>query len=201
MAAAAFAALFLPRGTPLFSFPAPLKTESDPVWTRDLAVLIDQDSCNVAEILACILQMNRRAVLTGSVTRGRTASIASLVLRKDTAGSLVLRYTAQPVTFPGIKDPFAAGITPDLPVPVESGDKRTLFAFQAKEGLARTVFHAPPPRTNEASLVARTNPELPGRIARTMEKPGAARALPTDRPLQLAADMLVARQVIDPVKK
>ena len=118
--AAALAELFLPKGTELFSSPSLVKSAADPVWAKDLVVLVDQDSSNAAEIAAFVLQTAGRAPVAGSATRGRTAAIASLPVRTDAAGSLVLRYTAQAVTFPGGADPFGKGIVPDLPAAMEA---------------------------------------------------------------------------------
>ncbi len=190
------ATLFLPKGTPLFTYKTPLQTTADPVWTRELLVLADGDTANTAEILATVLQAPKRALLIGGPTRGRTAAVADLPLRKTDAGQLILRYTQAKVTFADKTDPFGKGLTPDFPAPQEAGAKQAVFALQATEGLARGVFHAARPRVNEASLLARYNPEIPDRIARASGKPSGFDAQATDRPLQLAVDILIARQAL-----
>jgi hypothetical protein len=197
-AAAALAEIFLPKDTPLFLFPAPLKTSSDPVWTRELTVLIDRDACNVAEILATVLKAKQRAIFVGETTRGRTAAIATLPLRRVDGGSLVLRYAAQRVSFSDGTDPFGRGVVPDIAAPMETDAKRAVFELQAKEGLSRSVFDKARPRTNEAALVTRTNPELPERIARTAGRPPEYGVPLIDRPLQLAVDILIARRTLEP---
>ncbi len=194
--AADLAALFLPKGTPLFTFKTPLQTTADPVWTRELLVLADSDTPNTAEILATVLQAPKRALLIGGPTRGRTASVADLPLRKTDAGQIVLRYTPTRVTFADKTDPFGKGLTPDFPAPQEAGAKQAVFALQTTEGLARGVFQTARPRVSEASLLARSNPEIPDRIARASGKPSGFDAQPTDRPLQLAVDILIARQAL-----
>lgn len=191
------AGLFLPKETPLFTLTTPLKTSAEPVWTRDLLVLIDRDTCNAAEILAAILQSKHRAFILGTQSRGRTAVINTLPVRKVDNGNLVLRYAAQRVTFAGGSDPFGRGIVPDMPIPGEEG-KAGVFAFQAKRGLAAAVFHEPRPRHNEASLVSRTNPELPERIALTSGQPTEYERQLTDRPLQVAVDILAATHALGP---
>lgn len=192
--AAEFAALFLPKGT---AVTAAVKTSADPVWTRELIVLVDTDTTNAGEVLAAILQSRKRALLAGSATRGRTAAVVELPLRKTDAGMLVLRYTAQRVTFPdGTTDPFGKGVQPDLPAVPDSEMKAKVFALQAKEGLARAVLHKARPRSNEASLVAQTNPELPERVARTTGQPTEFDTALTDYPLQLAVDVLTAQRVL-----
>ena len=191
--AVALAALFLPKDTPVCNA---LKTTAAPVWTRDLLVLTDTDTTNTAEVLATVLRAGKRSLLIGSPTRGRTAAVAELPLRKADAGTLTLRYTAQRVTFPaGTADPFGKGLTPDIAAPLDAAEKAKVFALQAKEGLARGVFHPARPRSNEAALVAKTNPELPDRIARTAA-PAPSEAPPTDHPLQRAVDLLTAQHAL-----
>ena len=194
--AAELAALFLPRDTPLFTFQTPLKSTIDPVWTRELIILADNDTTNTAEILATVLQSRNRALMIGSATRGRTAGVADLPLRKVEAGHLVLRYTTRRITFADRPDPFGTGLTPDIPAPMEAAAKQAVFALQTKEGLGRGVFHADRPRTNEASLLSRTNPELPARIARSAGKTTEYDTRLADRPLQLAVDILIASKAL-----
>ena len=194
--AAGLAALFMPKGTPLFTFKTPLQTTADPVWTRELLILADRDTTNAAEVLATVLQARKRALLIGGTTRGRTASVSDLPLRKTDAGQLILRYTPARVTFADMPDPFGKGLTPDFPAPQEAVAKQGVFALQASEGLARGVFQTVRPRVSEASLLAHTNPELPDRIARASGKPSAFDTQLTDRPLQLAVDILIANQAL-----
>ncbi|HWB07428.1 MAG TPA: S41 family peptidase [Verrucomicrobiales bacterium] len=191
------AGLFLPKETPLFTLTTPLKTSADPVWTRDLLVLIDRETCNAAEILAAILQSKHRAFILGTRSRGRTAVINALPVRKVEGGNLVLRYAAQRVSFADGGDPFGKGVVPDMPVPGGEG-KTGVFAFQAKRGLAAAVFHQPRPRNNEASLVSRTNPELLERIALTNGQPAGYEQQFIDRPLQATVDILVATHALEP---
>ena len=91
-------------------------------------------------------------------------------------------------------DPFGKGLTPDIAAPLDAAAKLAVFTLQSNEGLSRGVFHRAGPRTNEASLIARTNPELPARIARSAGQPTEFDTQLTDRPLQLAVDMLIANQ-------
>lgn len=192
--AAEFAALFLPKDT---SVTATVKTGADPVWTRDLVVLVDTDTTNAGEVLAAVLQSQKRALLAGSTTRGRTAAVVELPVRKTDDGLLVLRYTAQRVKFPdGTADPFGKGLQPDLPAAFDAETKARVFALQEKEGLARTVLQKARPRSNEAALVAKSNPEIPERLARTAGQPTEYDAALTDRPLQLAVDVLTAQRVL-----
>jgi hypothetical protein len=88
-----------------------------------------------------------------------------------------------------------------MPVPADEETKHAVFALQAKAGLAAGVFHQPRPRTGEASLVARTNPELPERILRTAGLPSAYDTRLTDRPLQLAEDIVTANLVFEKAKQ
>ena len=196
--AAEFASLFLPKGT---AISGTVKTTADPAWTRDLVVLTDSETTNTGEVLATILKSKQRAFLIGGNTRGRTAAVADLPLRKVDGGQLVLHYTAQRVVFPeGVPDPFGKGLAPDMPASLDADAKAKVFALQAKEGLARGVFNMARPRTNEAALVAKTNPELPERIARTAGQPSEYDTQLTDRPLQLAVDILTARAVLTPAE-
>jgi C-terminal processing protease CtpA/Prc len=197
-AAVPLAALFLPPGTPVISSPTPLKTSVDSVWTGGLVVLADRETCNVAEILAAVLKAKQRALFIGETTRGRTAAISELPLRKSEGGHLVLRYAAQRVVIADGPDPFGKGIAPDISAAVPPDAKRAVFELQAREGLARGVFQQARPRLNEAALVARTNPEIPERLARTAGNPVESDAPLIDRPLQLAVDILVARRLLEP---
>lgn len=189
-----FVSLFLPKGS---AVTGTVKTEAEPVWTKDLMVLADTDTPNTGEVIAALLQFHQRAVLIGTPTRGRTAAVAELPLRKVEGGTLTLRFTAQRVVFPaGATDPFGKGLTPDISAPLDAKEKAAVFALQTKEGLARGVFQTAQPRANEAALVARTNPEIPDRIARTAGK--AEEAPPVDRPLQLAVDSITTQMLLKP---
>jgi hypothetical protein len=193
-AAADFAALFVAKDTPL---PGGVNSAAVPAWTRELIVLVDSDTTNTGEVLAAVLQSSRRALLAGYPTRGRTAVVTELPLRKSDEGQLVLRYTAQRVVFPdGVPDPFGKGLSPDLPAALDPGAKQKVFELQTSEGLARGVFAPARPRSNEASLIAKTNPEIPDRIARTAGQPSELENQPLDRPLQLAVDVLIAHQTL-----
>ena len=71
--AAELAAFFLPKDTPLFTFPGTadgpsasvIKSTGNPVWTRDLVILTDSDTTNTAEILATVLHAKKRALVIG----------------------------------------------------------------------------------------------------------------------------------------
>ena len=192
--AAEWAALFLPKGS---AVTRTMKSAADPAWNGDLMVLVDEGTSNASEVLAAVLQHQQRAVLIGSRTRGRTATVIDLPLRKVDAGTLTLRYTAERVSFAEqVPDPFGKGLTPDIPAAMESAVRAAVFAAQEKEGMSRGVFQKAPPRANEAALVAKTNPEIPARIARTVGTAGPAELI--DRPLQLAVDTLTARSLLKP---
>jgi hypothetical protein len=192
--AADAASLFLPKNSAVSDT---AKTATDPAWTREILILIDADTSNTGEVLAALLRFHNRAFLIGSTTRGRTAAVADLPVRKTDTGVLTLRYTTRRFAFPeGLADPFGKGLTPDMVTPLDAQTKAAVFALQAREGLARGVFQAARPRANEAALVAGINPEIPGRIARTI---GRAEEAPLiDRPLQVAVDTLTAREVLTP---
>jgi len=191
-----FASLFLPKDT---AVTASARTATDPAWTRDLIVLADAGTTNAGEVLAAVLQFQKRALLIGSTTRGRTAAVATVPLRQTEAGTLMLRYTARRIIFPdGLSDPFGAGLKPDIPATCDAAVKAQVFARQAKEGLASGVFAKARPRSSEASLVAKTNPEIPERIARTAGQPSEYENQLLDGPLQLAVDVLIARLALTP---
>ncbi len=197
---AAFAGLFLPRDTVLFTLDSPVKTAAEPVWTRPLMVLIDRDTCNAGEILAAVLQRNHRAFLLGATTRGRTAAITSLPVRRGDGGVLTLQFTGRPAGFPAGPDPFGKGVVPDMPVKEDEKNKAAVFALQAKEGPAATVIHPPRPRVNEAALVAGVNPEWPDRISKT-SRPSTPEPQPlTDHALRQAMDIAISKSILDPAK-
>ena len=193
-AAVDWAALFLPKGT---AVTRAASTAAEPAWSGDLTLLVDEGTSNSGEVLAAVLQHHQRAVVIGSPTRGRTAAVADVALRKVDSGTLTLRFTAERVAFPEkAADPFGKGITPDIPAALDAAARTAVFALEEKEGMARCVFQKSPPRSNEAALVAKTNPEIPARIARSAGTPEVA--TPIDRPLQLAVDTLLSRGLLKP---
>jgi Peptidase family S41 len=190
--AAALLSLFFAKGTALFTSGQPAVTTGDPLWSGEVIALVDEESCNVAEIAAAVFKFQKRAWLAGSLTRGRLAEVKELPLREG----LRLRYTAQRVQIEGQPDLFGKGVEPDQTLPFDAEAKRAAFTLQQTEGLTSAVFIPVRPRQNEAALLARGNVELPDRITRSSGQLSRFDTAPVDTVMQLAADIVTARRVL-----
>lgn len=191
---------FVPSGQPLFSVqktndPAPrhFRAAGAPRWTGKVWVLIDADCTNAAETVAAVLQRTLQVPLIGSPTRGRTMQYETAPI-SATHG---LRFASAEMRLPDGTSLFRQGLVPTLPVEARPEAKSAVFARHAKEGVQPFITQTERPRYNEAALVAGTAPELPHQLAQSAGLPSPFDTAPLqDRPLQVAVDVLVARQSV-----
>lgn len=190
--AAAMLELFVSQGELLFKLKhvgdseARLFIASRPTaWQQSLVILVDQETCNLGETVAAVLQKRKAAVVVGSATRGATVKYDLVPLDAE----WLLRFARAEMLLDGDVSLFEVGVKPDLVLDLPPAAKRQVYdaAESAKAGL----FDHSVPRFNEAALLARKNPELDSYIRRS-----SGQTLEEDRPavrdtvLQRAVDML-----------
>jgi C-terminal processing protease CtpA/Prc len=192
--------LFMPAGQPLFSVqktddPAPrhFRSTGTPGWTGRLMVLIDADCTNAAETVAAVLQRSLQAPLIGAPTRGRTMQYETAPLTPSHG----LRFASAEMRLPDGTSLFRKGLEPVLTVPTDPATKTTVLARQSEHGVKPSITNPERPRHNEAALVAGTAPELPHQLAQSAGRPTPYDSPPLqDRALQVAVDVLTARQAV-----
>jgi C-terminal processing protease CtpA/Prc len=202
-AAAQILSRFLPEAEVLFQIRRasggklePFVSKGRARWTRDLMLLVDGDTNNVAEVVAAVLQARLRPFVIGSRTRGMAAQMREVPIGKD----LVLRFADAEVVLAEGRSLFRIGVQPDMEAPFESDKKRKIFAASATEGMKKFVFEKERPRMNEAALVARSNPELDYQIAKSAGKATSYDGQPLcDRAIQQALDVLTSSAILDRV--
>jgi len=150
-AAASAADLFLTKEQPLLTWgesSAHSTTKKDAI-TLPLAVLVNPQTSGAAEALAEVLRKTDAAVLIGM----RTAGAAHVFKEFDLNNGRKLRIAAGSVRV-GEDNALAAGIRPDIEVPVNADDERAYFADAYKVLANRTT-----PRSGQAnaSLLSGTN--------------------------------------------
>ncbi|MEN3941954.1 S41 family peptidase [Prosthecobacter sp. SYSU 5D2] len=193
--ASAMLDLFIPRGELLFKLKQVGREDAqlfiasrEPVWTQPLVLLVDEETCNLGETIAAVLQDRKQALLVGSKTKGGTVSYETLPLDSQ----WLLRFARAEMLLGDDRSLFRVGVTPDFPLQLPAGVKRQIF--DAAGPVKDSLFDHSRLRYNEAALIARKNPELDSYIRRS-----AGEVLEDDRPalrdtvLQRAVDMLGAR--------
>ena len=91
----------------------------NPVWHKPLVVLINKGTSGGAEVLAYAIRMNKRGVLIGERTYGKS-TIQSIFPLTNKFALKLTTATIQPdegITFEG------SGLTPDLSIPVDNESK------------------------------------------------------------------------------
>lgn len=190
--AAGFLSRFTEDGTVLCSVrlpgqePQELKSASPVKWKKKVVLLVDEESCNCAEIIAAVLKQQSNPLIAGAATRGAAAQFRDMPL----TDAVTLRF-AEGAVLSGGKTLFGVPVVPDFPLRSDAAAKRQVITDSATGGMARHVFEKERPRLNEAALVAGTNPELPQRVAETEKRPTEFDAPPViDRVLQQTVDLL-----------
>lgn len=190
--AAGFLSRFTEEGADLCSVrlpgqePQALKSASPVKWKKKVVLLVDEESCNCAEIIASVLKGLSNPLIAGAATPGAAAQFRDVPLTE----AVTLRF-AEGAVLVGGKTLFGAPVVPDFPLRSDAAAKRQVITESATGGMARHVFEKERPRLNEAALVAGTNPELPQRIAETEKRATEFDAPPViDRVLQQTVDLL-----------
>jgi hypothetical protein len=166
-------------------------TQQDPVWTKQLLILIDQDCNNAAETVAAVMQLRRRCILLGTPTRGNT--VRHEIMPLDDKWSL--RFASAEMLLANDRSVFRRGVKPDLLLALDQNTKRHQFEHNS---LAELLRETPRPRFNERSLVEGTHPELTDflRRSRGEQLPTDAQH-PQDCVLQRAVDLCICTQHLE----
>lgn len=196
-AATAMLDLFFPSGLTLFRMRRtdgqtvdPAITTSEPIWTGDLVVLVDETSNNVAETVAAVLKQQKRAWLVGAPTAGATVRYQTIPLDENWALQLA---TAEMIPAEG-QSIFRKGLQPDLVVAFPEKDRVQVERLIDQNRARELVHEVARPRFNEAALVARRNPELDVFLNRSLGRSDSAdRRTITDPVMQRAVDLFVSR--------
>lgn len=196
---------FLPEGQVMFKLKQVGREDAQlfishaqPIWTQPLLVLVDEDTNNLGETIAAVLQQRRQAIVFGSRTRGATVRYETRPLDDV----WLMRYARAEMLLPDDQSLFEKGITPDFPIDLPAAAKLELFSQEKRPPLRLTIFDQSRPRYNEAALVARKNPELEEYIRRSTGGPAMIADSSTqahDSVLQRAVDILVTRTHLDAV--
>ncbi|GEP46370.1 S41 family peptidase [Brevifollis gellanilyticus] len=196
---------FLPEGEVMFKLKQVGResaqlfiSHAKPLWTSPLLVLVDEDTSNLGEALAAVLQQRKQAIVLGSRTRGATVRYETRPLDDV----WLMRYARAEMLLPDDTSLFEKGIRPDFSIDLPAGAKLALFSQDKRPQLKQTIFDQSRPRYNEAALVARKNPELEEYIRRSTGGPANMADSNTqahDAVLQRAVDILVTRAHLDAV--
>lgn len=151
-------------------------------------LLVDQETGNVGEIIAAVLQRKTDCLVLGEATPGLAVEYRDIRLAED----CILRYAVAEVALDDDSSIFRSGITPDLITPTPAQAKHALFrAVDEGKALVDFLYQKQRPRMNEAALVAGTDPEIDYYLLRSQNQPTPwDQAPPQDRALQQAVDLL-----------
>ncbi len=156
-------------------------------WDRPLLVLIDAETGTAGETMGAVLKLKTDALLIGQPTMGLTVEYRDVPL----GDGRILRYAVAEVILPDETPIFGHGLTPDLPAPTPTKQKRRIFAATKTEDLKEFLFDHQRPRLNEAALVAGIDPELDFYLAEKTGKTSRYDDPPLqDRALQQAVDLI-----------
>jgi hypothetical protein len=170
LAAAQVADLFLDEEKPLLSIESNIlsSTAKTNNWKQPVAVLINQDTAEAAEVLAGVLREENIALLLGTPTAGQARLFKSYLLHNGQQ----LRLAAGPVRLGKEKPMPDRGLKPDIVITVPPEEERAYYADaykiirkSADVGLVSsgptnnpslaTVTNRSPRRLNEAELIRR----------------------------------------------
>ena len=167
-------------------------------WRRDIILLVDTETGNVAEIIAAVLKRQSDCLIIGEKTPGLTVEYRDVPIGEDR----ILRYAIAEVVLEDESSIFQKGITPDIPTPTSPKLKQAIYRETEKgRKLTEFLFQKQRPRLNEAALVAGTDPELDYYLLRSARKPTPWDKPPLqDRALQQAVDLLTTKDFVVPVK-
>ncbi len=184
--AAQFASRFAPPGSALFSLSSRKEVparefvaDGTRKFSGVLVVVADEKTAGAAEALGSALRLRADAMLVGATTSGRAVEYESTRLGEGP----VLKFAVAEVRLEGGGRIYPDGLTPDLELPQEPGEREAALSGELEHGVGPFVFEQERVQLNEASLVAGTNPEIDA------EAPGETIL---DRPLQRAVDLATA---------
>jgi len=202
--AAALLSLFAPKGEVLFKMKqmgqSATETETnarEPVWTKPLLVLVDDETNNLGETIAAVLHQRKQALLIGAPTRGGAVRYETVPVDAEWS----LRFARAEVLLADDSSVFKMGLKPDFEVSLGTARKHQAFEAAIGRNVKSTITDIPRARFNEAALVAGKNPELNAYIRRS-----AGESLPEDAPrpsdtvLQRAVDLITTRTLLETAK-
>ncbi|MDG2122138.1 MAG: S41 family peptidase [Verrucomicrobiales bacterium] len=167
--------------------PRVFTSKRQPAWEKNLILLFDEQSNNVAEAAAAAIAINRPTFSIGLPTPGRTVEYQNISISAD----LTLRLAVAEALIGDDTSLFKVGTSPDLISTTDHEAKKAAFTAPKERPLPTFIFEAQRPRLNEAALVQKTNPELPYLISRTKKEKSPFDTSPViDRVLQNAIDMV-----------
>lgn len=162
-------------------------------WDGEIILLIDEETGNVGEIIAAVLQQkSKELIVIGTQTRGLTVEYRDVPLSENR----FLRYAVAEVVLDDGTSIFRKGITPDIVTTTPSKVKQAIFRnTESKDvSMGDYIFERQRPRMSEAALVAGTDPELSYWLAKSQGEPTEWDKKPLkDRALDQAIDLLETR--------
>ncbi len=170
-------------------------------WSKQLIILVDEETGNVGEIIAGVLKRHDpNVVVIGAPTKGLTVEYRDVPIGNDR----ILRYAIAEVVLDDDTSFFQKGIQPDIISIGSSKSKQAIYRETelGEKPLSDFLFQKQRPRMNEAALVAGTDPELDYYLAKSN-----GRATPWDKPplqdraLQQAVDLLTTNAFFEGRKK
>ncbi|MBL9176654.1 MAG: hypothetical protein JNM65_01250 [Verrucomicrobiaceae bacterium] len=202
--AAALLSLFAPKGEVLFKMKqmgqGATETETnarEPVWTKPLLVLVDDETNNLGETIAAVLHQRKQALLIGAPTRGGAVRYETVPVDAEWS----LRFARAEVLLADDSSVFKMGLKPDFEVSLGTARKHQAFEAAIGRNVKSTITDIPRARFNEAALVARKNPELEAYIRRSAgEPPPEDEPRPADTVLQRAVDLITTRTLLEEAK-
>lgn len=195
---------FCPKGSPLFSIKKPglsskeednrpsgsdreIISAQEPVFQGPLMVLVDGENAGAPEIIAASLRLNTKAIIIGEKTKGEGVEFADFSL----GANKTLRIAVAEVVLREGAAIYPQGVTPDILVEAPLELQHKVLAQALEKGISGLVFETERPRTNEASLVAGTTPELDA--LQIAQKASAEKESPLhDLVLQRAVDLITS---------
>ena len=187
---------FVPKGKLLFKLVEPKSDQDqvftssiDPLYRGPVAVVVDQDTSGAAEAIAETLKIQDHALILGHKTAGRAVEYR----RYPIGNGLMLTLAVRQLMVQDGPAIFPNGLQPDIPVNFSDADEKNILKLTDTESITPFVVDEERPRTNEAALVAGTNPEIDAYEAQEAGKTPAA--TPKDLALQRAIDFLTTVSV------
>jgi peptidase S41-like protein len=187
---------FVPKGKLLFKLVEPktnqgqlFTSSTDPLYRGPVAIVVDQDTAGAAEAIAETLKVQDHALILGQKTAGTAVEYQHYLI----GNSLVLTMAVRQLMVPEGPAIFPNGLQPDIPVTFSETDERNILKLTDTQSITPFVVDEERPRTNEAALVAGTNPEIDAYEAQEAGKSPVAK--PKDLVLQRAIDFLTTVSV------
>jgi hypothetical protein len=191
--AAAVLECFVPQGELLFKMKQLGResadlffSRSDPAWRQPLVVLVDEDTSNVGETIAAVLEKRGLALLLGSPTRGGAVRYET----RPVDARWMLRFARAEMLLADDTSIFQKGLVPRFRVPAPVEVKRSIFLASSGKTMTPHLRDTQKRRYSEADLVAGRNPDLDSYIERSTGKAVVTAPVPQDVVLQRALDML-----------